>query len=82
MVSQIAGRKANSYGNSVCTLNVKCPMRITTGGVYFIFINVPYFSLKHHFLLLFPGNLFLQLDIIGPIIFFPPTDPFLRPINP
>ena len=39
--------KKDSYGNNVFTLNVKCPMPIknTTGGVYFIFINVLYFSL-------------------------------------
>ena len=47
MVSQIAGKKTHEYGNNVFTLNVKCPMPIknTTGGVYFIFINVLYFSL-------------------------------------
>ena len=47
MVSQIAGKKVNSYGNSVFTLNVKCsmPIKNTTGGVYFDFINVLYFSL-------------------------------------
>ena len=35
-------KKVNSYGNSVFSLNVRCQ---TTGGVYFIFINVLYFSL-------------------------------------
>ena len=45
-------------------------------------------SLKHHFLLLFSCNFFLQLDIIGPnygiffFFFFRPTDPFFRPRNP
>ncbi len=45
MVSQIAGKKT---GKNVITLNVKGPdayQKNTTGGVYFIFINVLYFSL-------------------------------------
>ena len=57
----------------------------TTGGVYFIFINVLYFSLITQNLeensSKCTGNFFLQLDIIGPFekklffIFFPTDRP-------
>ena len=62
-------KKVNSYGNSVLTLNEKCLSKNTTGGVYFNFINVLYFSLIHKICKKTPLNIsFVFLDILGVIL--------------